>query len=62
MSTNCDHDWCYDSETETTVTHKCSKCKTTYTRNKRNTLFAVLMLAMVVACTLAMMWAGAPAA
>ena len=60
MST-CDHDWCYDSQTPDTVTHKCSKCGDTYTRAKGDRLLAVLMLVMLVTCTLAVIWAGAPA-
>lgn len=39
MASDCprggDHDPVFDSETESTVTHKCTKCSATWTRAKQ---------------------------
>lgn len=47
---DCEHNWVYDSETTTTVTHRCTKCKATNTRPKgKSGRFAVASSVLVAA-------------
>jgi hypothetical protein len=57
-----DHAWEHDSETKTTVTHKCSKCGATHTRAKGNravTALCLLAALVIVAVPFGLLWLAA---
>lgn len=64
---NCSHNWVWDSETRTSVTHRCTKCGATNTQSKHHRsehvgrFYAAAFLAVFALAVVLTIWAGGAA-